>query len=82
YEEGGKAVATRTASGDVINALAKVVPGLMGGSADLSGSTKTTIKDGGEMQAGQMDGRNVLFGVREFGMSAAGNGLSLYGGLR
>lgn len=82
YEEGGKAVATRNASGEVINALAQAVPGLMGGSADLSGSTKTTIKDGGEMQAGQMEGRNVLFGVREFGMAAAGNGLSLYGGLR
>lgn len=82
YEVGGKGVATRSASGDAINALAKVVPGLMGGSADLSGSTKTTIKDGGEMQAGNMGGRNVLFGVREFGMSAAGNGLSLYGALR
>ena len=82
YEVGGKAMATRNASGEVINALAKVMPGLMGGSADLSGSTKTTIKDGGEMQAGNMAGRNVLFGVREFGMSAAGNGLSLYGGLR
>ncbi|MFC4640500.1 transketolase [Deinococcus hohokamensis] len=82
YEVGGKAVATRNASGEVINALAGVVPGLMGGSADLSGSTKTTIKDGGELQAGNMAGRNVLFGVREFGMAAAGNGLSLYGGLR
>lgn len=81
YEVGGKAAATRNASGEVINALAKVLPGLMGGSADLSGSTKTTIKDGGEMEAGTMGGRNVLFGVREFGMSAAGNGLSLYGGL-
>ncbi|PNY81316.1 transketolase [Deinococcus koreensis] len=82
YEVGGKAVATRNASGEVINALAKVVPGLMGGSADLSGSTKTTIKDGGEIQPGDYAGRNVLFGVREFGMAAAGNGLSLYGGLR
>jgi len=81
YEVGGKGVATRNASGEVINALAKVLPGLMGGSADLSGSTKTTIKDGGEMQSGSMAGRNVLFGVREFGMAAAANGLSLYGGL-
>ncbi|WP_155298691.1 transketolase [Deinococcus kurensis] len=81
YEVGGKGVATRNASGEVINALAKVLPGLMGGSADLSGSTKTTIKDGGEMQNGSMAGRNVLFGVREFGMAAAANGLSLYGGL-
>ena len=81
YEVGGKGVATRNASGEVINALAKVLPGLMGGSSDLSGSTKTTIKDGGEMQSGSMAGRNVLFGVREFGMAAAANGLSLYGGL-
>lgn len=82
WNKGDKADATRNASGAVINALAAAVPGLMGGSADLSGSTKTTIKDGGEMQAGQMNGRNVYFGVREFGMAAAGNGLSLYGGLR
>ncbi|MPY67100.1 transketolase [Deinococcus sp. SDU3-2] len=82
YEPGGKAVATRNASGEVINALAKVVPGLMGGSADLSGSTKTTIKDGGEFLPGHYEGRNVYFGVREFGMAAAANGLALYGGPR
>ncbi|GAA5535042.1 transketolase [Deinococcus aluminii] len=82
YEVGGKAIATRNASGEVINALAQVVPGLMGGSADLSGSTKTTIKDGGEFLPGNYGGRNVYFGVREFGMAAAGNGLSLYGGIR
>lgn len=82
YEVGGKPVATRNAGGEVINALAKVVPGLMGGSADLSGSTKTTIKDGGEFLPGSYEGRNVYFGVREFGMAAAGNGLSLYGGIR
>ncbi|SMB96255.1 transketolase [Deinococcus hopiensis] len=82
YEVGSKGVATRNASGEVINALAKVVPGLMGGSADLSGSTKTTIKDGGTLEPGNYGGRNVYFGVREFGMAAAANGLSLYGGLR
>ncbi|MEW6422299.1 MAG: transketolase [Deinococcota bacterium] len=82
FEVGGKAVATRNASGEVINALARVVPGMMGGSADLSGSTKTTIKDGGEFLPGSYEGRNVYFGVREFGMAAAGNGLSLYGGIR
>ncbi|GHF59314.1 transketolase [Deinococcus metalli] len=82
YEVGGKAVATRNASGEVINALAKVVPGVMGGSADLSGSTKTTIADGGVLDHDHYAGRNVYFGVREFGMAAAGNGLSLYGGLR
>ncbi|WP_261663424.1 transketolase [Deinococcus sp. Marseille-Q6407] len=82
WEAGSKAQATRSSSGDVINALAPSVPGLMGGSADLSGSTKTTIKDGGEVQAGNYAGRNVYFGVREFGMSAAANGMSLYGGVR
>ncbi|MFC3833741.1 MULTISPECIES: transketolase [Deinococcus] len=82
YEVGGKAIATRSASGEVINALAKVIPGLMGGSADLSGSTKTTITDGGVLDHDNYAGRNVYFGVREFGMAAAGNGLSLFGGLR
>lgn len=82
YEVGGKAAATRSASGDVINALAPAIKGLVGGSADLSGSTKTTMKEGGEFQAGSYAGRNMYFGVREFGMSAAGNGLCLYGGLR
>jgi len=82
YELGGKGIATRNASGEVINALAGVVPGLMGGSADLSGSTKTTIKDGGELLPGSYGGRNVYFGVREFGMASAANGLALYGGPR
>ncbi|MBB5236115.1 transketolase [Deinococcus budaensis] len=82
FEVGGKGVATRNASGEVINALAGVVPGLMGGSADLSGSTKTTIKDGGTLEPGHYGGRNVYFGVREFGMAAAANGLALYGGPR
>lgn len=82
YEPGAKGVATRNAGGEVINALAPIVPGLMGGSADLSGSTKTTIKDGGEFGPGNYAGRNVYFGVREFGMAAAANGLALYGGVR
>ncbi len=82
YEVGGKAMATRNASGEAINALAAVVPGLMGGSADLSGSTKTTIQDGGVLNYDHYAGRNVYFGVREFGMAAAANGLSLYGGVR
>jgi transketolase len=82
YEVGGKASGTRVSSGEIINALAKVVPGLMGGSADLSGSTKTTITDGGTLEPGHYEGRNVYFGVREFGMAAAANGLSLFGGLR
>ena len=82
FEVGSKAMATRAASGKVINALAPKVPALMGGSADLSGSTKTTIEGEPAMQPGLMAGRNVFFGVREFGMSAAANGISLYGALR
>ncbi|ADV66189.1 transketolase [Deinococcus maricopensis] len=82
FDVGGKALATRAASGKVINAVAESVPGLMGGSADLSGSTKTTIEAQGAMQPGDMGQRNVYFGVREFGMSAIANGMSLYGGLR
>jgi transketolase len=82
FEVGSKAMATRAASAKVINALAPHVPALMGGSADLSGSTKTTIDNEPAMQPGLMAGRNVFFGVREFGMAAAANGLSLYGALR
>ncbi|AWN21839.1 transketolase [Deinococcus irradiatisoli] len=82
FEVGGKAMATRAASGKVINAIAAAVPGLIGGSADLSGSTKTTIEASGAMQPDDLGERNIYFGVREFGMSAIANGLSLYGGLR
>ena len=82
FEVGSKPMATRNASAKIINALAAHVPALMGGSADLSGSTKTTIDNEPAMQPGLMAGRNVYFGVREFGMSAAANGLSLYGALR
>lgn len=82
YEVGGKAIATRAASGDVINAIDRAVSGLFGGSADLSGSTKTTMKAQSDFGAENYSGRNVYFGVREFGMSAAANGVSLYGGLR
>ena len=82
FEVGGKGAATRNASGAVINALAPHLPALLGGSADLSGSTKTTINNEPAMQPGEMAGRNIFFGVREFGMTALANGLSLYGGLR
>ncbi len=82
FEVGGKAMATRAASGKVINAIAEKVPGLLGGSADLSGSTKTTIDASGAMQPDDLGERNIYFGVREFGMSAIANGMSLYGGLR
>jgi transketolase len=69
-------VATRKASGEVINAIAKVLPELLGGSADLAASNNTNIKDGGIFSKTHA-GRNIAFGVREHGMSAIINGLSL-----
>lgn len=80
--EPGRSVATRSASGEVINAIAGVVPAFCGGSADLSSSTKTMIKAGGNFGACDYSGRNIWFGVREFGMGAALNGLALHGGLK
>ncbi len=77
----GASLATRSASGEIINALAQALPCLFGGSADLAGSNKTTIKGGGDFSAQQPTGRNIWFGVREFAMGAALNGLALHGGL-
>lgn len=79
--EAGKSVATRSSSGDMINAIAKTVPSFFGGSADLAGSNKTTIKGAGDFSAHDRAGRNIWFGVREFAMGAALNGMALHGGL-
>ncbi len=79
--EGAKSIATRQASGEVINALAPHLPTLVGGSADLGPSTNTDIKDGGSFQFGSYEGRIIHFGVREHGMGAALTGMSLNGGL-
>src|SRR6267378_4698398 len=76
-----KAVATRVASGEVINALAPHLPMLIGGSADLGVSNNTDIKDGGSFEAGQYDGRILHFGVREHAMGSTLTGISLNGGL-
>jgi len=76
------AVATRSASGKVLNALAAKVPELAGGSADLSPSTETVIKGGGEfLPDAEPGGRNVHFGVREHGMGAILNGMARHGGV-
>ncbi|MER2037572.1 MAG: transketolase [Solibacillus sp.] len=79
--EAGKSVATRSSSGDAINAIAKKLPSFFGGSADLAGSNKTTIKGAGDFFAETPEGRNIWFGVREFAMGAALNGMALHGGL-
>jgi transketolase len=75
-------VATRAASGAVINALAAKVPELIGGSADLATSNNTTIKDSPLFSAENYAGRNMAFGVREHAMASVMNGMSLHGGVR
>jgi transketolase len=80
--DAGKHVATRNASGDIINYISKKVPSFFGGSADLAGSNKTNVKNVEDFSAENYDGKNVWFGVREFAMAAAMNGIALHGGLK
>jgi transketolase len=74
-------VASRAASGIVINAIAKKLPELMGGSADLASSTNTIIKGEPSFSAESYAGRNFHFGIREHGMGSIMNGMSLFGGI-
>jgi transketolase len=75
-------MATRDASGKALNALAKAMPFLLGGSADLAGSNKTGLKDLGDFEASAYDGRQMHFGIREHAMGATLNGMALHGGVR
>jgi len=75
-------LATRAASGKVLAALARSVPALVGGSADLSGSNKTLIADSPDFARETRAGRNLRWGVREHAMCGVCNGLALHGGLR
>jgi transketolase len=75
-----KPQATRNAGGAIMNAIAGEVPELFGGAADLTSSTKTIFKPGASFHVDPA-GRNVFFGVREFGMGAAVNGMAVHGGL-
>lgn len=75
-------MATRKASGAVLNALAEKLPELIGGSADLAPSNNTLIKTSHDFQKGAYDGRNIRFGVREHVMGAILNGMSLHKGVR
>ncbi len=77
---GSKAMATRAASGKAMNALAKTVPTLIGGAADLGPSTKTSLDGCGDF-GDDRAGRNLHFGVREHAMGAAVNGMALHGGI-
>lgn len=91
-----KAIATRAAGGEVLNALAKRIPNIIGGSADLNPSTNTALKGMGDFQPAEFEGpgtqgavggewdfggRNVAFGVREHAMGAAVNGMAAHGGV-
>ena len=77
--EAGEAMATRKASGQAVQWAAAAVPQLVGGAADLASSTNTDIDGGGDVQRGHYEGRNLRFGVREHGMGAIVNGLTLHG---
>jgi len=73
--------ATRVTAGKALNALAAGIPALIGGSADLSPSTKTTITNSGDYGPPDYSGRNIRFGVREHAMASICNGLALHGGV-
>lgn len=71
---------TREASGEILQSLSKMLPALVGGSADLGPSNKTVVKTEGYFSPSEQDGRNIHFGVREHAMGAILNGLALHGG--
>jgi transketolase len=79
FDPGDDPIATRKASEKAIQWAAAAIPSLIGGSADLSTSTNTDIADGGDVEKGTYGGRNLRFGVREHGMAAIVNGLTLHG---
>ena len=78
----GKAEATRSSSGVILNLIKDAVPNLIGGSADLAPSNKTYMKEAGDMGIEDFSGRNIRFGVREAAMAGICNGIALHGGLR
>jgi transketolase len=78
----GESMATRAASGAVLNAVAEIIPELVGGSADLAPSTDTYLKGFGDVTSGDFAARNFHFGVREHAMAAMLNGMAAHGGFR
>jgi transketolase len=81
FRRGEARLATRQASGIVLDRLTVIVPELVGGSADLTGSNNTKAKNQAEVQPGDFTGRYLHYGVREHGMAAAMNGIAAHGGL-
>ena len=82
HYEVGSAQASRVSSKEMIQALSKAIPSLWGGSADLSASNNTMVAAEKDFEPGQYEGRNIWFGVREFAMAAAMNGIQLHGGTK
>ena len=82
FATGAKPQATRASSGAVLNKLKDILPGLIGGSADLAPSNKTNMKGAGDFSAADRLGRNMHFGVRELAMTGIVNGMMLHGGLK
>ncbi|MFZ0546237.1 MAG: transketolase [Candidatus Promineifilaceae bacterium] len=80
--EAGKSLATRASSGQILTALSKNIPELVGGSADLTGSNKTLPKGETSLEREDFSGRYIHYGIREHGMGGMMNGMSLHGGLR
>jgi transketolase len=81
FSEANAKVATRQASGTVLDTLTRVVPELVGGSADLTPSNNTKAKNQKDVRRGDFSGRYIRYGVREHGMAAAMNGIAVHGGL-
>jgi transketolase len=81
FRQADAKIATRQASGTVLDHLTRVVPELVGGSADLTPSNNTRAKDQKEVRPGDYSGRYIHYGVREHGMAAAMNGIAAHGGL-
>jgi len=82
YDSSAKADSTRNLSGHVLNVAAKIFPGIIGGSADLTGSNMTQLKDEPDIKAGEWKNRYIRFGVREHAMQAVTNGLRAHGGFQ
>jgi len=81
FTKDDKPIATRSASGKVLNAIASHIPNLVGGSADLAPSTKTNMDEFGGITRNDFSGRNMHFGIREHGMGAIVNGMTLHKGV-
>ncbi len=81
YRPEDGAIATRSASGNVLNTVSPAIPNLLGGSADLAGSNNTNLDDYGDYASGSYHERNIHFGVREHAMGSALNGMMVHGGV-